>query len=294
VDAAGDSETLVDVPIRIRLRFGRAAAQFVADEVSADLLHIKGNAVDPVLRETAASGSDVDVMVRPAHIERFDRALRAHGWEVYSTFLNGSPFGHAQTYLHPHWGYLDVHRLFPGIRLNPEAAFDRLWKTRSDVDFTGITCSVPDVTAQSIILVLNTARDRGRHRIDLRSIWYEAPDDRRAKISRLVAEFHAEVAFAAAVGELGRYRRRREYLLWKVSSQGGSRFEEWWGRVRAEQSLGGAVRTLARAPLVNIDTLSHRLGRRPTAGEVVREFFARPLRATRHSGRGNRRRTAGS
>jgi len=295
VDVAEGSEARVDVPIRIRLRFGRAAAQIVADQVGVDLLHIKGDAVDPSLRQAEASGSDVDVMVRPSHVELLDPALRAHGWQLYSTFQYGSPFGHAQTYLHDHWGYLDVHRSFPGIRLNPEAAFDRLWGARTTVDVTGVACPVPDVLAQSVLLLLNAARDGGTRGVGLRSIWYEAPDDRRAEISKLVAAFDAEVAFAAAVGDLDRYRRRREYLLWKVSSQGGTRFEEWWGRVRAEQTVGGAVRTLARAPLVNVDRLTHSLGRRPTGGEILREFFARPVRATRQTiDQWNRRRTAGS
>ena len=66
---------------------------------------------------------------------------------------------------------------------------------------------------------------------------------------------------------------QRDYRLWKVVSQGGSRSEEWWARVRAAPNLGAALQVAARAPLVNVDHLAHRLGRRPTRREIVVEFF---------------------
>ena len=55
----------VSVPLAVRLLLGRAAVQVIAAEVEADLLHIKGNAVDKALRERDAPGADIDVMVRP-------------------------------------------------------------------------------------------------------------------------------------------------------------------------------------------------------------------------------------
>ena len=44
------------------------------------------------------------------------------------------------------------------------------------------------------------------------------------------------------------------------------------------------MRVIARAPLVNIDHLAHRLGRRPTRREVVVEFFARPRARSERGG----------
>ena len=117
------SESQVSVPLPVRLRFGHAAVQHLAGEIGVDLLHIKGAAVDPSLRPGGYAGSDVDVLVRPDHVARLDRAMRQHGWRLYSTFEYGSPFGHAQTYIHDAWGYTDLHRFFPGIRLEPEGAF---------------------------------------------------------------------------------------------------------------------------------------------------------------------------
>ena len=125
----------VTVPLAVRLLLGRAAVQVIAGDVAADVLHIKGNAVDASLRPREAPGSDIDVMVRPEHVPRLHDALLQHGWVVYSSFVYGSPFGHAQTYRHPDWGYLDLHRMFPGIRLEPERAFDVLWQDRAERDF---------------------------------------------------------------------------------------------------------------------------------------------------------------
>lgn len=267
----------VPVPLRVRLRFGRAALQVVADHVSADVLHIKGDAVDLSLRPSEATGFDVDVLVRPEHVAVLDEALRARGWRVYSTFLYGSPFGHAQTYLHDSWGFLDLHRWFPGIRANPEDAFERMWIDRRAMDVAGIGCSVPSVAAQATLLVLNAARGP-RNGADLALSWTDASAEHRAAVDGLVGAFDARVAFAAATGELEHHRSERDYRLWKVVSEGGTRSEEWWARVRSAPTLREALRVAARAPLVNVEHLSIELGRAPTRREVAAAFFARPRR----------------
>ncbi|CAN5398675.1 hypothetical protein BH10ACT5_BH10ACT5_19020 [soil metagenome] len=272
-----ESSTEVPVPLRVRLLFGRAAVQVVADEIGADVLHIKGNAADESLRPEEASGTDVDILVRPVHVAALDRALRGHGWRVYSTFVYGSPFGHAQTYLHDAWGYLDLHRWFPGIRSAPEVAFERMWADRQTVDFAGVACSVPSVAAQATLLVLNAARG-ARRGADLALSWTDASIEHRTDVEDLVDVLDAHVAFAAATGDLERFRGERDYRLWKVVSEGGGRSEEWWARVRSAPSLGEALRIAARAPLVNIEHLSIELGRSPTRREVASAFFARPRR----------------
>lgn len=279
------NESEVSVPLSVRLRFGHAAVQHLADEIGVDLLHIKGVAADASLRPGGDTGSDVDVLVRPDHVARLDAALRRHGWRLYSSFELGSPFGHAQTYVHDVWGYIDIHRFFPGIRVAPERAFDRLWSGRGTVDIAGVECPVPTVPAQALLLILNAARSTGAERSDVKLVWEQATPGRRAEIETFVSELDAPVAFAASVGGFERYRGERDYRLWKVVSRGGSRSEEWWARVRAEPSFSGAVRVAARAPLVNVEHLEFRLGRRPTQRDVVVEFFARPVRAVREAGR---------
>jgi hypothetical protein len=277
------NESQVSVPLPVRLRFGHAAIQYLADEVGADLLHIKGAAVDPSLRPGGYPGSDVDVLVRPDHVGRLDTAMRRHGWRLYSTFEYGSPFGHAQTYLHDAWGHIDVHRFFPGIRLEPRRAFEQFWSERHEIEIAGIGCQVPSVPAQAVLLILNAARSTGRGQPDVATAWREAGDERRAQIRRLVVVLDASVAFAAATGGLEAYRHERDYRLWKITTEGGSRSAEWWARVRAAPDLRSALRVVAQAPRVNIDHLSHSLGRAPTRREIVAEFFRRPAKAIREA-----------
>lgn len=264
------------VPFAVRIRLAHAAVQALANEASVELLHIKGAAVDASLRSSRSSGSDVDVLVRPDQLENFDRLLHRRGWSVYSTFVYGSPFGHAQTYLHDDWGYLDLHRFFPGVDVAPEGAFARLWADRQSIEIGGVTCSVPALPAQMLILMLNAARLPGAS--GFAAVDVSAWEQHRAEVGELVTELDAVVAFAAATGTLERYRRDRRYLLWKVASQGGGRFEEWRARVRAAPDFWAGLRIAARAPLVNVDRLTHRLGHRPTRREVAIEFAARPIR----------------
>lgn len=268
----------VAVPLDVRLHFGRAAVQVVADRIGAAVLHIKGDAVDPSLRPPNV-GTDVDILVRPADVGPLDRAIRREGWRLYSTFAYGSPFGHAQTYLHETWGYLDLHRSFPGIRLDPSSAFDVLDREGSLIDVVGIPCRVPGIEAQAVLLLLNAARAAGRGNADVAWIWGRASPGDRDRLLRLADELGARVALAAATGDLEQYRGAREYALWKSISDGSSRSAEWWGRIRAASSLRDALAVVARAPRVNIERLTHDLGRAPTRGEVLREFFHRQRRA---------------
>jgi hypothetical protein len=267
----------VEIPLGVRLRLGRAAAQAVADAAGADILHIKGDAVAAELRPVANPGTDVDILTRPAHVPRLDAALRARGWTVYSTFTYGSPFGHAQTYTHEQWGYLDLHRFFPGIEADPAAAFDTLWRDRIPQHIAGVDGAAPGVAAQAVILLLNDARSR--RPAEAAALWQQVGDARRSEIRSLVAQLHAEVAFAAATGDLEGQRGASSYALWKVITTGGSRAAEWHARVRAAPNLWQAARIVARAPAVNVEHLAHRLGRRPTRREIVAAFFARPVTA---------------
>ncbi len=269
----------VTVPPVVRLHLGRAAVQTVADRSHIDLLHIKGDAVEPAVRPIASPGSDVDVMVHPAEVAALDAELRRLGWRVYSTFTSGSPFGHAQTYLHDMWGFLDLHRCFPGIGLEPGQAFGRLWATRRTIVVAGVTCPVPSIPDQAVILILNAAR--ARRSIELIESWDGLPPEFRRQIEREVDALGAHLAFDAAFGRLDAYRQAREYRLWKAVTQGGGRVEEWWGRLLAAPTLAARVGVVLRAPLVNHAHLEHRLGRQPTRRDVVREFFDRPLRGLR-------------
>jgi len=265
----------ISIPLAVRIELCRAAVQTIADRQGVRMLHIKGAAVDPVIRPNARSGTDVDVLCDPARIDEMHARLREHGWRLHSTFDDGSPFAHAQTYWHPDWGYLDLHRRFPGIGIADDDAFALLWHDRGPHTCAGRAAQVPSLDAQIVLLMLNLARRSEDHGGEVERAWAEQSDDDRARRTRLVAELRAEVALAAATGELERYRDRREYALWKAVSDGGSRTREWWARVRAAGTTWEAIRIVLRAPRPNLSRLTRELGREPTGRDVTAAMVRR-------------------
>ena len=272
-----ESTTEAPVPLRVRLRFGRAAVQVVADEVGADVLHIKGNAADSSLRPDEASGTDVDILVRPAHVARSTARCAP---------VDGASTARSSTALRsvtrrPTCTTRGATSICtggsPASAPRPRSRSSGCGPTAQAVDFAGVACRVPSIAAQATLLVLNAARG-ARSGADLALSWTDASLDHRAAVEELVDALDAHVAFAAATGDLERYRGERDYRLWKVVSEGGTRSEEWWARVRSAPSLGEALRIAARAPLVNVEHLSIELGRAPTRREVAAAFFARPRR----------------
>lgn len=284
-----------DVPLGVRLMLGHAAAQHVANRQGLDILHIKGHALDPDLRWDGRVGTDVDVMVRPAHLSQYLQALLEAGWAHAIGFEEGSPFGHAATLTHEQWGYLDVHRMYPGFTVSPSDAFEALWRDRGNAVIAGMSCPVPSMPGQVVVVMLHAGRSGagGRTDLDIDAVWSQAPDALQQEVRQLVADLGAEVAFAAATGHLDDYRDRREYALWKAVSRGGTRVEEWFARIKAAPTLAARIRLALKAPLVNIEHLTMLWGRPPTRTEVLHEFFARPVRGVVEEWRSFRRREHG-
>jgi len=268
------------VPLSVRVRFAHAVVQLLADAHGLDVLHIKGEAIDPALAAPDRHGTDADVLVRPSHVALLLDGMRSHGWQMHNTFDTGSPFGHAAGMHHELWGYADVHRLFPGVTADPEDAFDLLWRDRASMPIAGVACWVPSLTGQVTILVLNAPRS-GWGQSDLRTAWEAADPQRAADVRALVEALGAETAFAAATGDLDRHRGRRDYDLWRVITRGGTRVEEWQARIKAAPDRRAALRVALRAPLVNVDHLAHQLGRQPTRREVARALLDRARRGVR-------------
>jgi len=284
--------TEVVLPIRVRVALAHAALQVMADETGLEVLHIKGIAVDPALRSDRQSGTDADLLVRPQHVEPLVETMTARGWHRVTTCETGSPVGHAATFQHPFWGHADLHRSFPGITADPDAVFGRLWASRDTRELAGVPCPVPGPVGQSVILVLNAARGGGLHgrRLDVDAVWGNATNERRREVEALVADLGAEVAFAAATGDLERFRGAPDYDLWRIARDGGTRLEEWVARIKAAPRWRARLHVAMRAPLVNTDHLAVRLGHAPSRTETLREFVARPLRGLAEEARALRSR----
>lgn len=273
------------VPLAIRVAVAHAAVQHVAAANGIDILHIKGPALDPEIIWEGRHGTDADVLVRASESPAIVDALQREGWELRSRFENSSAFQHSATLWHDLWGYVDVHRRFPGIALDPDMAFARLWADHGDKLIADVSCAVPSQAGQILIVLLHAAREGGSPRsiADVKAAWEDAPADRQAQVRALVEELEANVAFAAATGTLEDYRKSRDYDLWAVSLRGGTRLQEWKARIKAAPTVREALRLALRAPLVNTDHLAMVRGHEPSRIEIVVEFFARPARGIAES-----------
>ena len=265
------------MPRRVRAAFAHAAVQQAADRIGVRVLHIKGVAVDHHL-SSSGGGTDADVLVDPATVGLLMAELRVLGWERYSDFLTGSPFGHAATLLHEHWGYADLHRFFPGMHHDPAATFEVLWAERQSGQIAGMPAPVPSAAAQALVLLLNNLRNGRTNAADARVERLLADPAGWRQVEALVPRVHAELAFDAAFGRLDEHHGEHDYWMWKVTTEGGSRSAEWLARVRAAPTTRARVGLVLRAPRVNTETLAHRLGRAPSRADVAKEFVRRGSR----------------
>lgn len=289
--SAGQVTTTI-VPEEARVRLCHAAVQWLADEHHIDVLHIKGYAIDPRLSQSGRTSSDVDVLVRPRQVDDFLRVALDAGFEVLGRFATSSPFEHSATLVHPDFGFLDVHRLYPGTGPDPTTAFDRLWAKRTHRLIAGRSCPTPEPAAQVVVLVLHAARGipDGQADRDVTHAWRDADTDLRARVRQVVADLDAEVAFAAGTGTLDTLPMSPERALWSAVSHPDARVDEWRARIAAAPNVASRLRLLLRIPLVNTDHLAMNLGRRPTRREVGRAFLDRTVRGAREIARRGRRR----
>lgn len=264
------------VPVRVRVHLAHATVQAIADEADADILHIKGPAVDRSLRPTERLSVDADVLVRPSHLKRFLKGLKRHGWQQVTTLRSGGLVEHSTNWFHGALGQMDVHVRFPGIQAEAERAFERLWWNRSTLEIAQRPCVVPSLAAQRLILLLHAARDLNSYSAEVRDAWDRSTQGERDEVLTLAGDLGAEVALAAATGRLEDFGDRPEYGLWRLYAD-GTITTAGLGKVVAEikaapegirwprsRVVGYVVHILVFMPR-RLETLS---GRKPTLREI--------------------------
>lgn len=282
----------IDVPVWQRIQLGHAVLAVIAEDAGVDILHLKGPALDPVLAPVPRYSTDADVLVRPSQLETFLAVLPRHHWHLVAGFAEGSPFEHAATFRHPEWGYVDVHRRFPGLP-GDEATFERLWADRTSRVIAGRTCPTPSVVAQRLVLMLHAARKDSPHAAeDMRRAWGEADGATRDAIRHLVSDLGAEIGFAAATGRLDDFRGTPEWRLWTAFTGHGSRLGEWRARFLLARGWRARLRVLALMVQVNRPRLEMALGHPPTRADIARAYGERASRAVRELGQALRHRLA--
>ena len=278
---------LPTIPVTLRVHLAHATLQAIAEECGADMLHIKGPAVDPSLRPEGRSSVDADVLVRPSHFERFLDGLRRFGWHEVTRMTSGGVVEHSTNWYHGELGQVDVHVRFPGIQIEAERAFDRLWEGRCTQDIGHSPCSVPSLVAQRLILLLHAAR--GERDADVEVAWTNLAEVDRDRVSALAGELRADVALAAATGRLEDFRDRPEYGLWRLFASG-----EYATGVLAAMAAH-AKAAPAGVNWIHLRTVRHmlhlvrnkrkrlaaQLHREPTRAELIGGYFGMLLRGPR-------------
>jgi hypothetical protein len=282
---------LPPIPLIARTRLAHATLQAIADACGADLLHIKGAAVDPSLLPTKPDApadataeeravprlsADADVLVRPAHLKRYQAALKRYGWQRKIRLYSGGAVEHSEDWWHPELGSADVHIRFPGIRIAPERAFTDLWRERQTKGIAGRRCPVPNVDAQRLLLLLHAARNGGPASADVGHTWTSATMPQQARVRDLASAFGAEVALAGSIGRLDDYAYRPEYDLWRLlGERDADVFELWLAFVKAAPTKLDRTQAILYAVRVKADRVDLHMGRQPKAPLIMRAQFGR-------------------
>lgn len=269
------SPQLHDVPLAIRIQLSHAYFQHLADSQGLDILHVKGYAFAGEVYRPGRSSTDVDLLVRPEHLDRLVEAARADGWEVLAHFETGSIFEHAMTLYHGSWGLVDIHRYFPGIGDVQGSAFETLWQNRRQRLIAHYSCNLPSLVDSRVIVVVHGARSTAERHPDISHLQQNLSPTDWEQMEQRLPELVAEVAYAAALGQLDRFRAHPDYLLWKSVSEDVSELTRWKARFTRAQGFKEKTRLLVNILLVNKDHLAMELGRVPSKKEIRDKFFSR-------------------
>lgn len=270
----GTSEP-ANVPLAVRMRLSHAYFQDLAHRHGIDLLHIKGYAFAEEVYRPGRSSSDVDLLVRPEHIEKLIKVAQSEGWKILAKFETGSIFEHAMTLYHGTWGLVDVHRYFPGIGDSQGSAFEALWQNRRTRCIGNFPCNLPSLVDSRIFVLVHSARSDDRHNPDLSFLQQTLSADDWQEIRQRLPEIGAELAFAAALHELDSFRAHPDYLLWKSVSEKTPTLIRWKARVKHAQGLRAKVKVVRSILVVNKDHLAMELGHEPSKREICLKFFSR-------------------
>lgn len=270
-----DPAAEVALPQDMRIRLGHALLEHIARANGLSLLHIKGYAVDAGLYSDGRQSSDIDVLVDPMDIERLLGVLQTQGWNPVTGFKSGSLFHHAATLWHDSWGYVDVHRAFPGVGVEPTEFFDELWRSRSSRLIAGVDCTIPSSRHQALLIALHAGRDPERGASDVAQLREALPSEAWQRLRDDAVRFKAGLALAAATGGLSEYLEHPDHGVWAAVSTGSTRLQLLRARSRATGSVAGSIGVYASGLFPNRDHLRMALQRDPQFADFVKDIWER-------------------
>lgn len=266
---------LQDVPLPVRIQLSHAYFQHLAITYELDILHIKGYAFSQEVYRPGRMSTDVDIIVRPSHIEKLVSLATADGWKILAHFETGSIFEHAMTLYHSSWGLVDIHRYFPGLGPSDGSVFETLWRQRRTKLIANYPCDVPSLNDSRIIVVIHGARSIANRNPDISYLKDTLSPSDWEQMQARIPELQAELAYAAALGRLEEFKKHPDYLLWKSVSEDSPDLLRWKARFKHAHGLRQKSKVVLSILFVNTDHLAMELGHSPSKAEVREKFFSR-------------------
>lgn len=266
---------LQDVLLPVRIQLSHAYFQHLALSHGVDILHIKGYAFAQEVYRPRRTSTDVDIIVRPSHVERLVTLAQADGWQILTHFETGSIFEHAMTLYHSSWGLVDIHRYFPGLGPADGSVFEKLWQQRRTKLIANYPCYVPSLIDSRIIVVVHGARSIASRNPDITYLKDTLSNSDWERMQARVPELEASLAYAAALGTLKEFKSHPDYLLWKTVSEDSPDLLRWRARLNHARGLRQKAKVVQSILVVNKDHLAMELGHTPSRAEVLEKFFSR-------------------
>jgi Uncharacterised nucleotidyltransferase len=179
-------------------------------DAGVDALLLKGAALARLLYEPGERRGyvDVDVLVRPDHLERAAGLLRDRGYRN-ATELHGIDYVKgsvpSDTWVPPAGAApydVDVHRWLPGAQASPEPAWDALWARRTAIELAGREIPVLGRDGLALHLALHAAQhgpDFVKGVVELRRALERWPPEVWSEAVSLAEEVEALPRFAAGL-----------------------------------------------------------------------------------------------
>lgn len=272
-----NQETGLEIPLGVRISLAHAYFQKLLERNAIDALHIKGYAFGAEIYIEGRRSTDVDLFVRPAHVDRLLRVLVDEGWTIQAHFSTGSIFEHAATLYHPTWGLTDIHRMFPGLGPLGEAteSFEYLWERKRKKRIANVFCWVPNLVDSRLLVILHAAKDKISHNPDIRFLQETLTDEEWSQIRLSACKTNSLIAYDTALGNIEKHAGDSEYLLWKSVSQPVGEHILWLARLKQAKGMRQKWFTLTSIFEVNVDHLAMELGHKPSQAEIQDKFFSR-------------------
>lgn len=216
-----------------------ALVQGLAADLGARALSIKGPVLEHYGLRRFRPSSDAGVWLDEAHRSAVVAELIAQGWEERRDRGEHQARimpAHSVTYFHPNWPIdLDLHWFFPGLGVDADTAFSRIWQQRSEMQAAGITINIPSIVDSALIEMLHCAKqitysDRMSELEGVVRVVRSWPISRRqARVDRVIEQRASdplqELFRINGIGSLPTQWNSEERKQWKFAAatgQGGS------------------------------------------------------------------------